>query len=190
MREPLQEWISQQTVGDEMLWKGAFGEQMEQMRGIHRMMSIGLDYEDAKDGVAYVVSTHRSKSITLPVVLFERIDLGIVAIVRDNFYNWKLSVMSFEPIDDPLFPYLFHTTPPVEPDYTGNPLASCYFEGFPNEYIFDYHCKNQKAWSAEINGICTLKHTLFLCLKALGHVQPLKWNTRDAHRAALDAKKQ
>ena len=187
MKKPLQEWISEQVVGDEMLWKGAFGGQMEDLRGIERMMGAGLDYEDYKDKVAFVISTHRSKSITLPVVLFDRSDIGLVVVVRENFYNWKLSVMSEKPIDDDLFPYLFFTTPPVEPDYTGNPLASCYFEGFPREYIFGYHSENQKAWSAEFGGLSTIKHVLFLCLKAIGHVKPLAWKTRESHRAELEA---
>jgi hypothetical protein len=185
-KQPLQGWVAKQVVGDEMLWKGAFGEQIEDMRGLHRMFSVGMEYDDAKNAVAYVVSEHRSKSITLPVVTLERPDLGIVAIVRNNFYNWKLSVISNTHIDDPVFPYLFHTQPPIEPDYTGNPLADCYFEGFPRDLIFGYHCENMKAWSAEIHGICTLKHVLFLCLKAVGAVRPLVWNTKVEHRAKLD----
>ena len=178
MRTHLNEWIKQQTVGDEMLWKGAFGGQMSNLRSLHYSIAFGMDYDDYKDSVAWVVSTHRSKSITLPVVSYERPDLGLQFVVRDNFYNWKLSVISEKPIDDPLFPWLFFTVPPTEPEYTGNPLATCYFEGFPKELIFGYQSQDHRRWSAEISSLAWLQVTLLLCMKAAGAMPMPVWRTK------------
>lgn len=136
---------------------------------------------------AWVISEHRSKSVRLPVYSLERPDKNIRFILRDNYYNWKLSVVSDEPIEHDLFPYLFHTTPPLEPDYTGNELAKCYFEGFPENLIFDYHCKNPCRWSAEIAEDKRLWTTIMLCMKQLGVVKPRTWTTRESHQAFFAA---
>lgn len=175
----LQAWISEQVVGDNMLWKGAFGYQMKFIRDdIKPLISTGLEYEDSKT-VATVISTHRSKSIVLPVVEMQRRDLGLRLVMRHNFYNWKLSVISERPVEAD-FGGLFHTTPPVEPDYTGDPLGPASFEGFPAQYIFGYYATDRRRFSAEIwddNGMWT---ACFLFMKALGAVKPFVWGTRAA----------
>jgi hypothetical protein len=173
----LQEWITQQTVGDEMLWKGSFGRQMMFLRDeLQGLIGVGLDYPENGE-IAKVISTHRSKSIVLPVVQYERPELGLRFTVRNNFYNWKLSVEAPRPVIAD-FEGLFHTTPPLEPDYTGNPLHAVYFEGFPEDFIFDYYWINRQKWSAEISGDKCLWTTVFLTMKALGHIQPFKWSVR------------
>lgn len=184
---PLQKWISEQVVGDEMLWKGAWGRQLEFFRDrITNLFCVGIDYDD-REGIATVISTHRSKSIILPVLKLHRGDLGLTMVFRNNFYNWKMSVISEIPIVAD-FGGLFHTTPPVEPDYTGNELADVYFEGFPSKYIFSYYePSDKKTWSAEIGSDYGLWTTIFILLKARGVVKPVTWHTRESHRIALDA---
>ena len=87
---PIQEWISQQLVEDEMLWKGAFSSQMVFLRDeLQSLVSAGLSWRKRKEAeVARVISTHTSKSIVLPVVEFARPDLGVRFIVRNNFHEW------------------------------------------------------------------------------------------------------
>lgn len=181
----LQKWINEQTVGDEMLWKGSFGHQVVFMRDtIGRLVTRGIRIDEAQD-LCTVISTHRSKSITLPVVQIVRPDLGLTLVMRDNFYNWKLSVISEKPIVAP-FEYLFHTTPPVEPDYTGNPLNAVYFEGFPREMVFNYYSKDNRKFSAEIGSDETFYMVIFEIMKSLGAIEPKKWLTRIEHKAQLD----
>jgi hypothetical protein len=185
----LQEWISNQVVADEMLWKGAFGEQVSFIRdSLTPIVCWGLHYS-LNEQAATVISTHTSKSIRLPVVQIARPDMDLRLIVRENFYNWKLSVISSVPIEVN-FDGLFQTTPPVEPDYTGNPLASVYFEGFPENLVFGYYApSDKKTWSAEIFGDHRLWTTVFLILKSLGVVKPMEWNTRERHKAELEKHK-
>jgi hypothetical protein len=185
MRVPLQEWISAQTIADEMLWKGAFGHQMMFLRDeLLPLIARGLPYEKASKEVAFVISTHRSKSIVLPVVSYERPDVGLRLVVRQNFYNWKLSVISEQPLRNNLteavLPRLCHTSPPIDESYTGNELANCYFEGFPDDLIFGYFDQSPLGtrWSAEIWGHEEMWTAVFAIMAARGVVEPLRWATR------------
>lgn len=137
---------------------------------------------------AWVIGEHRSKSVRLPVYSLERPDKGIRFVLRDNYHDWKVSVISDRPIVSPLFEYLFHTTPPIEPDYTGNELSPVYFEGFPDDLIFGYHSENPNRWSASTSerGVYTI---VFEVMRQLGVLKPRTWHTRESHRAKLDAEK-
>ena len=135
---------------------------------------------------ALVVGEHRSKSVRLPVYAFERPDLGLRLMMRDNFYNWKLSVLSERPIVHAAFPMLFKTEPPPEPDYTGDDLSSVYFEGFREDWCFRYYSQNQRQWSAQIGSENRLWTVIFLIMDKLGDIEPLRYQTREEHRAQLD----
>lgn len=186
MNEPIQEWMSKQMVGDEMLWKGAWGRQLSFVRDdLTAVLATSLRYEDTKK-ITTVISTHRSKSIILPVYCMTREDLGLKLILRNNFYNWKLSVISEFPIEAP-FEGLFYTTPPIEPEYTGNPLSPVYFEGFPSDLIFGYYTPSDgRKWSAEIWDNHSLWTTLFILMKSRGAIKPFVWHTKESHRKALE----
>lgn len=187
-KNKLQEWISAQIVADEMLWKGAWGHQVAFARDtITQLVGVGLDWWE-HENIPDVISTHRSKSIILPVYEFSRPDIGLRLIARNNFYNWKLSVISGKPIEAN-FDGLFYTTPPVDPKYTGNELAPCYFEGFPEDLIFGYYApSNKRKWSAEIGGDYPFYTTIFLIMRSLGCIKPSEWNTEATHRKQLDDK--
>ena len=183
----LQKWINEQTIGDEMLWKGSWGRQVEFVRdSVTGLFCADLDYEDKKD-VVTVISTHRSKSIVLPVYKLCREDIGLTLILRNNFFNWKMSVISEKPLDVN-FDGLCYTTPPIEPDYTGDHLANCYFEGFPPEYIFGYYStSDKKKFSVEIWSDNALWTAVFLIMRSVGVVKAAEWHTRESHRVKLNA---
>jgi hypothetical protein len=191
MREPdnkLQKWISAQIVGDEMLWKGAFGHQMMVIRDeIVPLMAAGLVYQESKE-IADVIATHTSKSIRLPVVEVTRKDLGLRFTMRQNFYNWKLSVLAERPIEVD-FTGLFHTTPPIDKAYTGDPLADCYFEGFPEDRIYRYYSEDPRKFSAEIWGDEPMWTSCFLIMRSVGALKPLTWHTRETHQKAMDERR-
>jgi hypothetical protein len=183
MREPnnkLQNWISAQIVDDKMRWKGPFGAQMAFIRdSIVPLMGAGLIYHESKE-IADVISTHMSKSIVLPVVEVTRKDLGIRFTMRENFYNWKLSVLSEKPVEAN-FDGLFHTTPPIDKDYTGDPLASVYFEGFPKDRIYRYYEEDRRKFSAEIWGDRPMWTAVFLIMRSAGVIKPNVWHTKETH---------
>lgn len=184
-RTSLQQWIEGNPVRDEMLWKGAFGQQVMFIRdNIVPVFGTGLNYDQMRDAVS-VISTHRSKSIELPVYQLERPDRDLRVVLRNNFYNWKMSVLSGTPIQAN-FDGLFHTTPPIEPDYTGDELHPVYFEGFPRDLIFSYFAESdRRRWSAEIQSDEALWTSVFLMMRSLGDVKPLVWHTKESHRKEL-----
>jgi hypothetical protein len=188
MDSKLQAWVSKHVVANEMLWKGAWGAQIQFVRDqLLYLVAVGLHYEDIA-AISDVISTHSSKSIQLPVYELRRDDIGLRFILRGNFHDWKLSVISERPIVAD-FSGLFYTTPPVAPDYTGNELADCYFEGFPKDLIFGYYePSNKKRWSACIGDEYGVYTTIFLIMRSLGVIGPCVWHTKESHRAALDAK--
>jgi hypothetical protein len=122
------------------------------------------------------------------VVQFTRKDLGLQLTVRGNFHDWKLSVSTERPLPYINFTGLFHTTPPVDPKYTGNELASVYFEGFPKDLVYGYyHDSRDGKWSACVDDSYTLYTVCFLVMRAAGGIKPHTWHTEASHRAELDA---
>ncbi|MGN6108748.1 MAG: hypothetical protein ACTHU0_26825 [Kofleriaceae bacterium] len=181
---------SDQMTPDQRAWfDSAAGAQAMGFRDEHPFCA-GLRFYQHRDRLVYVIGEHRSKSRTLPVVLYARPDIDTYVVVRNNFYNYKISVSAPRLVRNELFPYLFHTSPPVEPDYTGDPLASCYFEGFPDDLIFDYHSVAEREghgrWSCEVWGETSYKMACFGIMQGLGLIHPKQWNTREAHRRQLD----
>ena len=181
----LQEWISEQIIDDEMLWKGAWGRQVQFIRDeIVGVMGAGLIYQEKKT-LADVISMHTSKSIRLPVVEVTRGDLGVRFTMRGDFYNWKLSVLSERPIEVDL-QGLCHVTPPIDKDYTGDPLASCYFEGFPRDRVYRYYSEDHRKFSLEIWGDEPMWTACFLIMRALGAIKPATWHTRETHQKEME----
>ena len=179
---PLQEWMSAHPVRDEMFWQEPAGQQMMFVRDrIAGLVGYGLEHEQRKL-VPTVISTHRSKSIELPVYELCRPDRNLRIILRENFFNWKMSVINDYPVVVD-FDGLFHTTPPTDPDYTGNELHPVYFEGFPEDLIFGYYESSDKCrFSAAISGDHALWTSIFLIMRSLGVVQPFKWQTRGGQK--------
>lgn len=174
----LQDWFSVSRPDDNLIYAKGF---------VRQVMFVRDSIADGLFGTkAVVISTHRSKSVLLPVYVIDRKDLGLTIVLRDNFYNWKLSVMSQRPaLAD--FTGLFKVVPPFEPEYSGNPLSPVYFEGFPKCLVFGYYATSDwRVWSAEIWGDNPLWTALFLLLKSVGGIRPAQWHTKEGHRKELD----
>lgn len=125
-----------------------------------------------------------SRLFSLP----SRPDLGLTVTVRDNFHNVKMSVTTREPLKCvEELSCLFHTTPPIEPTYTGDELCPVYFEGFPDEFIYSYLSENPLQWSAELDDHADTMIAIFLIMKSLGAVKPRTWHTKESCKAMLDA---
>lgn len=174
---PLQEWFNDNPVDDEMIWKSAYKQQFMFVRDkLNGLMQNSLEPDERNE--VKVISKHTSKSILLPVYHLQRGELHII--LRENFYNWKMTVINPNLVLAN-FDGLFHTTPPLEPDYTGDELADVYFEGFPKDLIFGYYDEpktDKSHFSAHIINDQMMWTTLYLILKDQGYVTPAEWNTR------------
>lgn len=171
-------WLEDNVPNDRLTYASGCRHQIRfVLDELVRLIAPDLDF-DAMNNVATVISTHRSKSVCLPVFSLKR--PGLQLILRNNFYNWKLSVISDSPVEAD-FSGLFHTTPPLDPDYTGNPLSSVYFEGFPEDLVFGYYESGDKrSWSAEMWSDYNMWCTVFLISNALGYIKPRVWNTKES----------
>lgn len=69
-----------------------------------------------KNATAEVVSYHRSKSIDLPVIKYTMPNRGLTVYVRNNYYNFAVTVESDIPI--------------IGLTNIGHNEHSCYYEGF------------------------------------------------------------
>lgn len=160
MQSKLQTWISENVARDEMLWKGAFGDQMSFLRGqLCYAVAVGLKELEDVEKIPDVIGTHRSKSIVLPVVEYSRPDLGLRLTVRGNFHDYKLSVVSEVPIEAD-FRGLFDID-------GGDYLSPAYFEGFPKDRIYGSYAKDHRKFSADIGDEYGLYTTVFLIMRAL-----------------------
>lgn len=158
--QSLIDWVRHSPIADDMLWKKSAEFQFEFFHQLGYLLSSGLDYDNRI--VPHVISFHMSKSINLPVCQYERD--GLRVIVRDNFHDFKISVISEKPIEAN-FDGLFRTK---------EKIAGCYFEGFDPDWVFDgYSNDDKKKWSAEIHGQCQTWTTIYLCMKSLGMIKPL-----------------
>ena len=171
----LNDWIHANPPSEKLAWSRTARDQFNFVRDTLRSVA-------SIDAPGFAIGEHHSKSILLPVYLLHHEKARFY--LRGNFYNWKMSVVSESPIEVDLTG-LCHTTPPVEPDYTGDPLNPVYFEGFPPELIFGYYEQNKTTWSAEFHGDFELATAMFLVMRALGEIRPLIWGTRAAHAARI-----
>lgn len=177
MREQLQKWFDANHTDDKMLWKKASENQIMFVRDRLSWLVVGKSSKNANE--VYVISEHTSKSIQLPVYSLTYEEKGLHIILRDNFYNWKMSVNCSVPIELD-FNGLFHTSPPIDPDYTGDPLSSVYFEGFKDEWIYGYYDESdKKTWSAQISDEYVLWTVLFMIMRYLGRIKPFEWSIRN-----------
>lgn len=84
----------------------------------------------------FVISKHTSKSVRLPVFELDLSRIGLKIVLRNNFYDWCISVESEKEVDC---------------DWMGliDPKDKGFFEGFPNDRIYEpyYADRNNKNFS-------------------------------------------
>ncbi len=92
---------------------------------LHRLGRVAwYDNQRSDEPVpVWVIAEHNSKSVRLPVISIERPDLGIRFVMRDNFHEWSVSVISERQLLCGLRGF----------DVTS---SGCGFEGFPYDLRF------------------------------------------------------
>jgi hypothetical protein len=130
MKQLLLYWMRKDNIDDKMLWKKAAEHQECFLRD---EICTNLLHTHA-----FVVSTHRSKSIQLPVYFF-MMHNGIKVVCRENFYGWMLSVKL--PKDKPYERIIPKDL--IECGYDSN-ISDYSFEGFRKEWVFEGYKPNDK----------------------------------------------
>jgi hypothetical protein len=116
-----------------MVYYEAFYEHLSFIEELKYLLS-----ERRRPVIANVVSTHRSKSITLPVIMFE---VGKVKIyMRYNFHNWSVSVDSHYILD----------IREISSYAASIKTEAVYCEGFKDEWIFEKYDSNHKQFTLSL----------------------------------------
>jgi len=142
MEAKLQDWIMGNIPEDKMLWKDSMEKQVLFIRDtLYQAFPIKTreEFNQFKDSLM-VISEHASKSINLPVY---RVSWkGMVCILRNNFYDWKVSVRSAKKISVDLSLYGFKTKEEVTHGYC---------EGFKAEWVYDSYENNKEQFTIKIS---------------------------------------
>jgi hypothetical protein len=142
MKESLSRWLATHAVGENMIFRAVALRQFELLQKLQRCLfaiedstSIALRFADH---CTNVIGTHTSKSIKLPVVEFMLPHVRLV--MRDNFYNWTISVQSDEPMHidarDLFDPSIEH--------------SSCDCEGFNEGDVFGSYNSNDREFTIQL----------------------------------------
>jgi hypothetical protein len=128
---------------------------------------------------AFVIGEHTSKSVQLPVYSLERPDLGLQIVLRDNYHDVNLSVISENPIDE-------DTLRGFELDYgrdedrkrfpngykPGQSWGYCYFQGFPEEVQFGPYSEDPRKFSLCIGSEYSVYTFMWLIMREVRGVGP------------------
>jgi hypothetical protein len=126
----------------------------------------------------FVIGEHTSKSVRLPVYSLERPDLGIQFVLRDNYHDWNVSVLSEKPITTDLRGF--------ELDYSrdedlkrfpngykpGSAWGYCYFQGFPEEVQFGPFKENPCKFSLCIGNDYSVHNFIWLIMRDIRGISP------------------
>jgi hypothetical protein len=151
-------WCRVNEPEEKMLWKQGYWDQIMFVRDTVNPLFYST-YEEWKDNPVKVINTHRSKSIALPVYEIYLKQHDVKMIVRYNFYDWKISVISKTEINID-FMGLFDEC---------NTINSIYCEGFKEEQVFQSFKENKKQFTVEISGMYQVFTFMFLLNNFLKH---------------------
>lgn len=152
MKEKLNDWWSNNEPNKNLIYKDGLREQCLFVRDtlmLNMFVEIATDYlkyESFSDEhsaifesfVPYVIGTHYSKSVLLPVMEMDLSKIGLKIVLRYNFYDWCISVESENEINCDFMGLITN--------------QKGYFEGFPKDRIYDiYSSQNNKNFSVVLN---------------------------------------
>lgn len=150
-------WIRVNEPDKNLIYKEELGKQICFVRDDLCGLLFRDSLEEQENNPPMVISTHMSKSVLLPVYQINVPKYGIEIILRDNFYNWKISIASKQPIECD-FMGLFDEKETISPIYC---------EGFPKEKVYESYSENHSKFTFEICNDYELYTLMFLLSKYL-----------------------
>jgi hypothetical protein len=138
MRQPLQEWFNENQPDEDLIYRKGLDRQVFFVRDT-LPSALCANREEYEQGEWVVISTHRSKSVVLPVFQI-KLPIGLTITMRDNFYDWKVSVSARAPL-------CFDVMGLFDPSRELHPV---YFEGFPREIIYGSYESDPSRFSVEL----------------------------------------
>lgn len=134
-------WVRVNEPDSDLIYASGLGTQVRLVCDqICKLLSNSYE-EWWETNLPMVISTHRSKSVKLPVYQINLEDYGIEMVLRNNFYDWKVSVKSEQPLD---FDFMGLFDPSKEWD-------DCFCEGFPKDKVYGSYSSSCRQFTFEVN---------------------------------------
>jgi hypothetical protein len=141
----LGEWVDANKPADNLLWKGGVRDQVIIFWDVYHFVSPRHDTKEWRESIAWrdehpprVVSTHRSKSVTLPVVYIPGEQCGLY--IRGNFFNWVVSVEAMAPLEDTFLDLIDRNAE----------VPGIYAEGFHDDWLYESFSANRQRFTTYI----------------------------------------
>ena len=172
MKELLLKFMRQWDIDENLIYKKA---------GINQAIFVRdeLALNLLRAVPVFAISTHRSKSVPLPVYGLTMRN-GIKLIMRDNFYDWKATVILPKPLPKN---YL-----PTELFSNHGDISDCYLEGFHASWSFknyDPESETQTKFTVELSN----KYKVYMLVFFLKNAFPDKeFNPEDDKRTVEEIK--
>lgn len=128
------------------------GAKIDRMRRVVDRMSDTDGFRNF-DFNCMVVGEHTTKSVRLPVYSIRSLALGLEVRARNNFHDWKLSVLlrGGKPVTD-----TFGDLISREEDGTAKSISEHYCEGFTNDWVFGIPQPRDRPLPVGNNDVITL----------------------------------
>ena len=146
-------WMRVNEPASNLIYADGLREQVSFIRDTINYM-LNPSYEEGYKNEPLVISTHKSKSVKLPVFQINLKKYGIELVLRYNFYNWKVSVKSEKPLN---FDFMGLFNPSER-------IHSIYCEGFPKDKVYGCFKENPAQFTIRIESHFEL-YTFFFLLK-------------------------
>ena len=134
MTNPIEKFFDEHPISEDMVFRDAAMHQKDILTATASLLNI----DDETD--IEIVGKHRSKSIDLPVVKYF-LPKGSTLIVRNNFHDWAVSVVSKQPLNTEALAAI---------GLNLETKSSCYYEGFLRSSVFGSFLKNPQLFSTHI----------------------------------------
>ena len=140
----LTDWFKENQPNEELKWSGQ--DECQVYFIMHTIQAIlansAAEYSSLQNAIS-VLSTHSSKGVKLPVYDFTWKDIRFI--LRNNFYDWKVSVILPDDVDwtQKEWKNLFRKDERI---FYG------YCQGFPEDIVFGSFLDNPKKFTIELSG--------------------------------------
>jgi len=115
-----------------------------------------------------VIGEHKSKGYRLPVYLVSYPDLDVKFLLRNNFHDWNVSVLSTTSVSADLTGFeIDYPDPKDKTSHAGDIWGNCFFQGFPEEYQFGPFNENSYKFSSSAANNSELYSFIWLILRYL-----------------------
>ena len=151
-------WKRVNNPRETLIFRETFYKQINFVRDIlsDRLIFADMPWDEHEEPL--VISHHYSKSVKFPVYQITREDRGIEFVLRDNLYDWKISVKSEKPLDFD-FMGIFDSK---------QVISDIYCEGFPKDKIYGSYEQNHSQFTVEIGSDYNVYVFFFLLRNYLG----------------------